>query len=300
MPKILLVASPGADCDTATSALSQLHSTSIVSAKDGIEALDLQSTEQPDVIVMDLNLTRMNGLEFVVTLQRQRIEAPVILIASPDNAEATLEALRLGAASYVARERLDSDLVPTVTRVLDAAASTHDRDRVCGSLVSASYVYEFETDPHLLIAAAREITRPMTSVWSWRKGEVLRIHTALEEALLNAVYHGNLELSTRLRAADIEQYYELARRRSVEYPHIIRKVRVAANFTTDAVSFEVSDDGPGFDHAVVTADAGNLVAQPFGRGIVLMKSAMDSVTFNETGNTVRLSRRRRNEAESLV
>ena len=120
-----------------------------------------------------------------------------------------------------------------------------------------------------------------------------RAGIALEEALLNAVYHGNLEVSSELRENGDEAFHKLARaRRSIE-PFAGRRVRIAARLTTTSATFVISDEGPGFDVAKLPDPTDpEFLERPSGRGVLLMRTFMDEVRYNSTGNRVTLVKRR--------
>jgi hypothetical protein len=122
---------------------------------------------------------------------------------------------------------------------------------------------------------------------------------ALEEALLNALYHGNLELSSAdLRKAGDELLSQgkatsIACRQHTA-PYCQRQIHVRATLSTDQAKFVIRDEGPGFDYAVCTPlviDDGEL-SRPTGRGLMLMYSFMDEVRFNAQGNEVTMLLRR--------
>lgn len=102
----------------------------------------------------------------------------------------------------------------------------------------------------------------------WFDPDIFAIHLALEEALVNAVKHGN-----RLDQS--------------------KKVRVACKITPDRIWVKVADEGEGFEPDCVpdcTQDE-NLTI-PSGRGIMLMRNFMCVVEYNEQGNCVVMEKRR--------
>jgi anti-sigma regulatory factor (Ser/Thr protein kinase) len=119
--------------------------------------------------------------------------------------------------------------------------------------------------------------------------ERIRSAVALEEALLNAVIHGNLEVTSRLRDRDdgsFEKLIEL-RRDLPEYKY--RKVDVTLRYSTGDVSFTIRDQGSGFDvNAVPDPRDSESITRNCGRGLLLMRSFMDQVRFNDAGNEVTL------------
>ena len=107
------------------------------------------------------------------------------------------------------------------------------------------------------------------------------------------MYHGNLELSSALREADCEAYHALAEQRTQQPPYRDRRVFVKATLTEDEAVFTVRDEGPGFDPSLLPdpTNPSNL-EKVSGRGILLMRTFMDDVIYNDVGNCVRLVKRR--------
>jgi anti-sigma regulatory factor (Ser/Thr protein kinase) len=127
-----------------------------------------------------------------------------------------------------------------------------------------------------------------------RCDESSRMHVALalEEALTNALYHGNLELSSLLRERDDAGYYVLAKRRRRQWPYCNRRIRVELTVLDDRAVIAVRDEGRGFDPAALPdpCDPEN-IGRVCGRGVLLMRSVMDQVTFSKRGNKVRMVKR---------
>ena len=123
--------------------------------------------------------------------------------------------------------------------------------------------------------------------------ERLRIGIAVEEALNNAYFHGNLEIGRTVGEVDQQKYAELAVKRRSESPYCERKIHVRVKISRDEAVFIVRDEGPGFDtlQLPVSVDLEDQ-GRPAGRGIPLMRSIMDELTYNATGNEVTLIKRR--------
>lgn len=119
--------------------------------------------------------------------------------------------------------------------------------------------------------------------------ELLQLGAALSEALSNSLYHGNLEVSSELRATDTQKYFDMAERRAAQDPYQTRRLYLEAETGPDRIVLIVRDEGPGFDPDSLPdpTEPENLLASS-GRGVFLMREFVDTVTYNERGNQVTL------------
>lgn len=101
---------------------------------------------------------------------------------------------------------------------------------------------------------------------AWEERDIFGVHLAVEEALVNAIKHGNREQADK-------------------------RVALAFRVNGQCVQVEITDEGPGFDPASIPdPTTSDHVDQPNGRGIMLMRSFMSRVEFNERGNRVLLEK----------
>jgi serine/threonine-protein kinase RsbW len=102
----------------------------------------------------------------------------------------------------------------------------------------------------------------------WSEAELFGIHMALEEAVINAIKHGNKEDPAR-------------------------EVHILVEATSASFVLRVTDEGEGFDPCCIpdcTADENLEVCS--GRGLMLMHHYMDAVNYNEIGNSVEIRKKR--------
>jgi DNA-binding NarL/FixJ family response regulator len=98
--------------------LSQLDDVVILGeAGDGDEALRLAEALHPDVVLMDLGMPRMNGVEATRRLKASRPDLVVIVITVHDNDAYRRTALAAGAEAFLVKKTLGVDLRPTLMRV---------------------------------------------------------------------------------------------------------------------------------------------------------------------------------------
>jgi CheY-like chemotaxis protein len=266
----------------------------VIYAVNGKDALAEIEMHIPDLVLTDMQMPEMNGLELVTAVKEEYPLIPVLLMTAQGSEEIAVQALKQGAASYVPKRRLAQDLRETVERVLGTADVDRSESRLMHRVTRQQTTFILETDSTLVPSVVNYIQQAMTRMRFCDDTDCLRVGVALEEALLNSYYHGNLEISSELRETDHNAYYQLSKKRSHESPYCNRKIYVESLLTPDECRFTIRDEGPGFDPAMLpdATDPANL-ERPCGRGLLLIRTFMDEVQYNERGNEVTLIKRRR-------
>ena len=267
-------------------------------APSGADALAQIATIDFDVLLTDLRMPNMDGIQLIRAMKRLRPELPVIVVTARGSEELAVEALQTGAASYVPKNQLVERLVETVEQVIERVRVDHGYQRVLSSCQRTKSEFLIKNDLALippLVDLIQQVAYGMNLVDA---NERRRLGVALDEAILNAMYHGNLELPAddlheirpSLRSGQRVLMFES---RANAAPYKDRRVRVSAIISPDEGRFIVRDDGNGFDPSIFPdAKDPRTLEEEGGRGLVLMKSFMDEVTFNEAGNEVTLLKRR--------
>lgn len=100
----------------------------------------------------------------------------------------------------------------------------------------------------------------------WVQNDIFAIHLAMEEALVNAIHHGN-QLDAK------------------------KHIHVVCTLSSDRIRIEIGDEGDGFDPAhLPDPTCYDHLETPCGRGVMLMKAFMSHVEFNANGNRVVLEK----------
>jgi CheY-like chemotaxis protein/anti-sigma regulatory factor (Ser/Thr protein kinase) len=263
-------------------------------AAQGLEALEKMALGLPDLVLTDLVMPAMDGLELVSAVKSRYPQVPVILMTSRGSEEIAVQALQQGAASYVPKRLLAKRLAETIHRVLAIAGRHRCHAQLLGCMARMQCTFELANDHTLMEALVAYLQDGVVQMGLCDPAECTRIGIALEEALVNAMHHGNLEVSTELRGEDDERYYALVAARRQQSPYKDRRVFVEANLSRDEAVFVVRDEGPGFDLATLPdVDDPAGLERAGGRGVLLMRAFMDEVTFSEQGNAVMLVKRRK-------
>jgi CheY-like chemotaxis protein/anti-sigma regulatory factor (Ser/Thr protein kinase) len=261
-------------------------------ANNGREAVDRFQSSVPDLTVTDLIMPEMDGLALVAALKSEFPLVPVVLMTARGNEEIALAALRAGAAGYVPKRILAQDLASTVKRILAASREDRSLSRLMHRLVNNQSSFVLHNDPSLIPLLLGYLQQVLRCVQLEDELDRLRIRLAVEEAVLNALYRGNLEISPRLEQSDRVAFQQLVEERAAEPPYRDRRVHVSWTIARDGLTVVVKDDGSGFDTALSASRADNVDFDTvFGRGLLIMRTFMDEVRYSASGNEVTLVKR---------
>jgi CheY-like chemotaxis protein len=298
MPRILVIDDSAVDRRLAGGILEKagedLPDVKVSYAQDGKEALGMIAREAPDLVLTDLQMPEMTGLEVVEEVKRKHPGVPVILMTAHGSEEIALAALEKGAASYVPKRALAADLAETVSNVLAVSGSRRQRER----LVNDCWM---QTETHFLLPNDLGHVAPLIGhiqenlhrMGLCQETDLVRVAVALREALSNAIIHGNLQVDSGLRDKDEAAYYRQIDERREQEPYRSRNVSVVAEESRSEAVYVIKDEGPGFDCSNLPdpTDPANL-ERVSGRGLLLIRTFMDEVSFNEKGNEITMIKRR--------
>ena len=290
---LLLVGDPAA-LSVAREALIELElGWQVVFAGSAFDAHDIPAVRPPDVILIDLGNPHIEGVDLVESLHTSFPHVPIVLMSAPFAVRDALEGMRKGAVNHFPRELLDSE----PTAVLDAlrqaalnksrsAASRQCLDRV-------SYDFILPNDRAFVPPIVARLQGAVVDAGLCDRTAATRVGVALEEAMVNAIVHGNLEVSSDLRQDGEDAYERAVAVRQQQLPFCTRKVTVRAKVSASEAIFVIEDEGPGFDAAAVPdPTASENLFRVGGRGLLLMRSFMTTVQYNARGNQVTLVKRR--------
>ena len=116
-----------------------------------------------------------------------------------------------------------------------------------------------------------------------------KLALALHEALTNAIVHGNLEVSSRLKEVEGDAFTRTLAQRGADPEYNRRTVTIDVDYDGERCRWTLTDDGPGFDVAAVLGrlePTDENLELPSGRGILMMRAFLDEVRFENDGRRV--------------
>jgi CheY-like chemotaxis protein len=268
------------------------HGVAPLYAENGREALEVIKQSQPDAVLTDLHMPEMNGLSLVERMRVDHPNVPVVLMTDRASGQTAVAALRAGAASYVPKKDLKTDLCDAMGVVMTTLEAKKYREKVRRFLQ--------QTESHFVMGYEREGPTALVSHFQSDLSRLnfcdetllFQVSTALTEALANAIDHGNLELDSTLREQSEQEYAKQREERMQQPPYRDRRVHVIERLSPPEVTYVIRDEGPGFDWSALPnpTDPENLL-KASGRGVMLIRTFMDDVTFNDTGSEITMVKR---------
>lgn len=244
---------------------------SVATAQDGANALRRLKTQSFDLMLLDIWMPRMTGLELLAKLRHEPARPKVVVMTSDDAPETLLQAVRDQAYQYISKPIEPKTLVELIRRVLAAPPASPPIE-----VVSArpSWV-------ELLVPCEREAADRIQSFMAHLDTDLApdvreSVGFAFRELLLNAIeWGGQLDPN--------------------------RKVRIAYLRARRMLLYRIADPGPGFSfkglsHAAVGHPEGSPLdhmnsreekgLRPGGFGIMISQAKVDELIYNEAQNEV--------------
>jgi DNA-binding NarL/FixJ family response regulator len=137
--------------------------TVVAEAADGDDALDLVTQHQPDVLLLDLQMPRRDGIATLTALRERGDELPVLVLTTFDDDNLVLRALQAGAHGYLLKD-------VTLTQLVDAIRTLDDGHTLIQPAVTDRLLRAFTRQPRTddrVLPAPRSLTE--------REREILRL-----------------------------------------------------------------------------------------------------------------------------
>lgn len=254
------------------------------------EALELSDY---DVIIADVTMPGLSPSMLLGQAFRKRpTQALVVLGESADN-DASVRLLRSGSTDVITKP-VDFNWLERCVEQACSLRRQDEREKQTYTFVTSERtVMEFSCKQLREIQAiSLPIVSRLLASGQLTDNEALRIRLAVQEAVLNALEHGNLELDSRWKEVEeangVDKFSSVRRQRMEDPLYADRRVRVTSDFEGKLFQITIKDEGKGFLNSQRPSVplAQNLSC--FGRGMTLIHNAVDELRFNDNGSEVTL------------
>lgn len=159
----------------------------VLQASNGLQGLEVFEAQSPDLVICDLRMPQVDGLELIRRINALRVETPVIVVSGAGVMSDAVEALRLGAADYLIKPLVDlAVLEHSVRRALDRFRLRLENQRYRDELESTNR--ELQASLHLLQEdqnAGRQVQMNMLPVTPWQADDLHFSHKIIPSLYLS-------------------------------------------------------------------------------------------------------------------
>jgi YesN/AraC family two-component response regulator len=270
---------------------------SVRDAVDGLDALEKLAEHPVDLVITDIKMPRMNGLELITAMRERGIDTPVIIVTGYGTLNDAIEAIRLGAVNFVKKPFQTNELLSVIDRVFSIYEEKFHMKDVVPYVGSHEVCFALPNDQKLFQGVIAYVNESIRNTWPECSPNMVDIKISMYEALLNAFEHGNLGISSsekeKLLSESPESYEKFIAERASKPPYSDRKIKIELKIDSSKLTLAIEDEGDGFDHASLPdpTDPENLMKH-LGRGVLLMRNIMTDVKYVGKGNRLILGMER--------
>ncbi|MGK5095151.1 response regulator [Deltaproteobacteria bacterium TL4] len=258
-------------------------------ASNGQEALEVLKQQHIDLIITDVRMPFMDGIQLTRQVRKEYPEMPIVVLSGFTDEEMVIAALRGGANNFlnkpVDHHEFLHVILPLVAIIEQRRTQIFDYrllQKLSGEICLGNDLKAIPATVDFLVQHLK--TGPYTS----------RLHglkIGLQEMLVNAIEHGNLAITNAEKEEALEKgtFEKLLQERLEVKEYQSRKVSIQYEFTPAKALFKIIDAGKGFDWLKFADEFGQsrLMAKS-GKGILFARLYCDEVHYDEKGTQVSL------------
>ncbi len=264
----------------------------VILADNGQTALEIASSQNFDLIISDISLPKLNGVQFIKKLRFEGNLTPIIVITGDSDIQLAIDVFRLGAVDFFLKpfrmEALRVRIQKYENAELDMAVlfknnevafqnselniEIHPKIKNINKYV-ALIIQHIQSNPHV------------------KDDDLLSIKVVLYELLANAIEHGTAGISYKEKQLILESnndYFDVVDNLCKKND---RKILIYFRIDDKGIVIKITDQGKGFDlHDIpspIDDPRGNLLN---GRGIFLVRMNIDTISYNQSGNEVTVTK----------
>jgi len=112
--------------------------TTAYSAQDGEKALEVYHKNKPDIILLDINLPLLNGLDVAAKIRETDDTTPIVMISAYSDKDKLLSAINIGVSSYIIKPFKIDEIKETIEKLIEKSLIKND------NIVETKFKWDFE------------------------------------------------------------------------------------------------------------------------------------------------------------
>ncbi len=267
-----------------------IHDITLIGSAE--EALEVCKDKSFDLIITDVRLPKMSGIDFISRLRDKEINTPFIVITGNQDIEISIRALRLGAVDFFIKPfRMDA--------IRHSLQKFENLFIFSQELISKNHFQLIHSKQNFAIKPSLKnlnqyvnlVMRSISLIPGIHTDDILSIKLALYELLGNAIEHGFAGISYEHKASLLSSDVDYVDHVDQICSNINECVLLEIGFEDQKVYVSLKDRGAGFDPSKVPDPVTDPNASYLsGRGIFLARMNVDELVYNDIGNEVSFSK----------
>ncbi len=258
-------------------------------AVDGESGLEMFRKHSPDLVICDISMPKMNGLELLKAIKKIKPDTYVVIATAHDYEDWVIEALESGASNYLKKPVTNMELTHILDKYYEIAKNKAITKNIMSMMEEKQLVLKCKSNiqsiPNIVNYLIKETGNKIN------ESERFGFELGLNELIINSVEHGNLEISgeEKYKALENNKLINLYNLKLKDPELANRTLTVKLNIKKEIIELEIIDEGKGFDWRKIndplkTENKEKLV----GKGIFLSKNYFDKLEYKGKGNIVRV------------
>ncbi len=261
------------------------------SAINGLDGLSVFKEFQPDLVISDIQMPVMDGLEMIEKIFEQNPETIIIITTVLGSQDNSIKAFHLGASNYLKKPVEAMNLLPLLKKYKAILGSKSSNTTPLGNILYKKFRIVFKTDIKKIPQIVDRLL--IETVCNLNNNDRINTELGLVELITNAFEHGNLEISLKDKTKALENNQLEALYQSKMEDERLASRGITIDFTKDKTGceWEITDDGNGFDwENLPDPTAAENIMELNGRGIFISSFLFDEIEYSGKGNTVRVKK----------
>ncbi len=260
-------------------------------AEDGEAGLAAFKKFEPDIVLSDILMPKMNGLELLEKIRKISSDAVVIMVTAFGSVDYTLEALRLKANDYILKPFRPKLLKEFLAKYESILKNRTVEQEILGLFIERQFTLKISNELMIINRLADKMMHETN--FAIPKESRLGVHLGLVEILTNAIEHGNLEIDFDAKKealeGNLEDWENLLNSRLSDPKFKDRQATIKFVMNQEYCQWTIEDEGKGFDwRNLPDPNDPEILLAANGRGIMLARLQFEEMEYNEKGNQVRI------------
>lgn len=239
--------------------------------------------ENYDLVVTDYDFEDLKGRNFLEVFKSNGKELPIICLSSSYETADAISAIKSGAYTFLKKPVGSQELINAVKSAINKNCNL---EKINNYIDECNCVYKFKTENADKIDIVEIVLENILKQLNFGTKEKLKIKLAFQEALTNAIEHGNLELKSiwkdEFNSKGIDVFSIKKKERLSDPYYCSKEITIKIGYNNSFLFIEVKDEGPGYQIATSKNISKNEIKM-HGRGLDLICSCMDEIKILDCG-----------------